>query len=81
MSKSKVFTVRDVDPEVVMEFKAAAVKEGLPMGKALTQAMEVWRNLPRRKPKRSMAAFKPFKGPKGTERLSEEIDKVLYGGD
>ena len=80
--KSKMLAVRDVDPEIFQEFKSETVKEGLTIGKALNQAMEFWMSGSKKKPKMSIAEFKPSKPwPKGTERLSEEIDKVLYGGE
>lgn len=71
-------TVKEVDERVFREFKAEAVKEGYTIGKALNFAMSmwVWKST---KPKRSLLDLKPVSFGKGTEKLSEEIDKVLYG--
>jgi len=35
-------TVRGVDAEVFRRFKAKAAEEGVKLGEALTQAMEIW---------------------------------------
>jgi len=40
--KKEMITIRDVDEEVLREFKAKATKEKMKMGKALTQAMKRW---------------------------------------
>ena len=70
-------SVRDVDDRVFKKFKAWAAEEDMPIGKALTMAMDqfiAWRN-----PKIKPTDIKPINLGKGSERLSEEIDKVLYG--
>ncbi|MBI4176392.1 MAG: hypothetical protein HY518_04250 [Candidatus Aenigmarchaeota archaeon] len=71
-------SVRDVDERVFREFKAQAVREGIPVGKYLTLAMNHWLG-ETRKPLQDIRNFKPFNFGKGTEKLSEEIDKILYG--
>ena len=71
-------SVREVDENVFREFKAEAVREGMPIGKALSLAMNQWLKQ-HKKPLRSVLDFKPVNLGKGTERLSEEIDKTLYG--
>lgn len=35
----------------------------------------------RKKPKKSLLDYKPTNWGKGTERVSEQIDKILYGND
>jgi len=80
MNKEMV-TVRDVDEEVLREFRTRAVKEGMKMGKALTQAMKRWL---REKEKATvdpkiLLRAKPFDWGPGTERTSKEIDEVVYG--
>lgn len=70
-------SVRDVDERVFKKFKAWAAEEDMPIGKALTMAMDqfvVWRDK-----KVKPTDFKPLDLGKGSERLSEEIDKILYG--
>ncbi len=70
-------SVRDVDEEAFKEFKAAAVKNGMKLGGALNLAMEIFKDKLERK--RKFTELKPIKGGKGTERVSEEVDKILYG--
>lgn len=75
---STQITVRDVDQEVFREFKAEAIKRGLTMGSALTIAMEKFKaELTKKKPK--FTSLKPVPWGKGTEHVSEEVDKILYG--
>ncbi len=70
-------TVREVDEQVFREFKSEATKQGLTIGSALTLAMEKFRtNLQKKK---KFTSLKPISWGKGTERLSEQIDEILYG--
>ncbi len=69
-------TVREVDEEVFQEFKAEATRLGLTMGSALTMAMEKFRAELRRK-KGTFLSLKPEAWGKGTERLSEDVDRIL----
>ncbi len=71
-------TVKNVDEKVFREFKAEAVMEGFNVGKALNLAMSMWL-WKSAKPKRSLLELKPVSFGKGTEKLSEEMDKILYG--
>lgn len=74
-------TVRDVDDEVLGLFKAKAAEHKMNMGKALTEAMQVWIRT-KEYPKKGGKAFskiKPFDWGKGTEKLSLQIDDILYG--
>jgi len=71
-------SVKNVEGEVFREFKAESVREGLEIGRSLTLAMKLWIDTHQRKPKLSLLNFKPRDWGKGAERLSEEIDKVLY---
>ena len=73
-------TVRDVDQEVFREFKAEAVKRGLTMGSALTLAMEKFK-VELTKKKQKFTTLKPVSWGRGTERVSEEVDKILYSGE
>lgn len=70
-------TVRDVDKDVFREFKADAMRQGLTIGGALNIAMEKFRT--QLGNKRKFTSLKPVDWGKGTEHLSEEVDKVLYG--
>ena len=71
-------SVKEVDEKIFREFKAEAVKEGFKVGKALTLAMMLWIHRSNKKPKMSLLDLKPTNWGKGTERLSEEADTVLY---
>lgn len=71
-------TVRDVDAGAYKEFKADAIRNGLTLGGALTLAMEKFRTeLTKKRPK--LSNFKPVDWGKGTELVSEEVDKIIYG--
>ena len=71
-------SVRDVDEKTFLAFKAEAVRESLPVGKALTLAMHTWLQQ-QEKPLKNLLSLKPINWGKGTERASEEIDRTLYG--
>ena len=72
-------TIRGLDEVVFRRFKAKAVEEGMRLGEAITQAMEMWIRQRSIKPKGSLLEIKPFNWGKGTEKSSIEIDKILYG--
>ncbi len=72
-------SVKNVDEDTFREFKAQAVRGGLKVGKALTLAMQEWLEKSEKKPKLSILDLKPSSWGKGTERLSENADEVLYG--
>lgn len=70
-------SIRDVDVGLFRDFKAKAVKEGLNVGKALNMAMNQW--LMQNKYRNNFLKLKPVDLGKGTENLSQDIDKILYG--
>jgi len=72
-------TVRGLNDGVFKKFKAKAVEEGMKLGEALTQAMELWIKQRGIKPKTSLLDIKTFNWGEGTEKVSTEIDKILYG--
>ena len=71
-------SVKNVEENVFLEFRAESVREKLPVGKALTFAMRYWLQQRKKKSKRSILNFKAMDFGKGTERLSEQIDEALY---
>ena len=71
-------SIRGVNEDIFKEFKAKAVEDGMTVGQALNLAMENWAWKSGKK--RSILDFKPTNWGKGTERTSEEIDEILYGG-
>jgi hypothetical protein len=76
--KSMNITVRGVDEKIFKEFKAEAVREGKKIGEALNEAMRVWLMRKRAK-KLKLLDLKPFDWGEGTERLSVEVDQIIYG--
>lgn len=74
-------TVRDVDPRTFREFKAESVRRGATLGETLTQALRLWMESRRGagQAKRSLLDFRPFDLGPGNERLSENVDSLLYG--
>lgn len=70
-------TVRDLDELTFKRFKA--VEEGMKLGEALTQAMEMWIKQGAVKPQASPLDIRPFNWGEGAERVSVEIDQILYG--
>lgn len=72
-------TIRDVNPQVFKEFKADAIRKGLTLGTAVTLAMEKFRSELTKKRPLFTALVTPFHGGKGTERVSEEVDSIMYG--
>lgn len=72
-------SVRDVDQKIFREFKAGVVREGLNLGKAITLAMQEWL-AKTKKHKMSLLDYKATQWGKGTEKTSEEIDRILYNG-
>lgn len=71
-------SIKNVDEHVFREFKAESVREGLKVGNALTLAMQLMLEKKEKKPKMSILDFKPRAWGKGTEKTSEEIDKIVY---
>jgi hypothetical protein len=79
MVKSMNLTIRDLNESVFRKFKAKAVGEGMKLGQALTQAMEIWIRQSTDKRDRSLLNLETFDWGKGTEKTSVEIDKNIYG--
>ncbi|HLC86468.1 MAG TPA: hypothetical protein VJG30_04240 [Candidatus Nanoarchaeia archaeon] len=79
MAKTQI-TVKEVEEKTFQELKAEAVRRKLTVGTALTLAIENWLSS-LKKPKESLLKWKPTNWGPGTERLSEQVDEVLYGDD
>ena len=71
-------SVKDVDDRIFREFRAESVREGMKVGKALNLAMKLWLDSKGRKPRLSIINLKPRDFGQGSERASEEIDKIVY---
>jgi len=73
-------TIRNLDPDAYRRLKAHAALTGKSIGEALNEAIRAYlgrRPLPARRG--SLASWQPVEFPAGNERLSEEIDSIVYG--
>jgi len=71
-------TIKNVDSDAFSELKAEAVRKKLPVGKALSLAIENWL-AESRKLRLPLSGWKTTKGGQNTRLLSEQVDSVLYG--
>jgi hypothetical protein len=75
-------TVRNIDESAYRALKARAALLGLPIGEVLSMAIRVYLSRPGPPAeRRSLADLRPIAFPPGCERLSEEIDSIVYGHD
>lgn len=75
-------TIRGLDPLAYKELKARAALEDRPIGELVNDAIRSYLNRPAPAEKTgSLRDIKPWNFGPGTERLSEQIDDVLYGGN
>jgi len=80
MRNKTQITVKEVDEKAFQNLKAEAAKRKMTVGTALTWAIENW--LSSLEPIRGrLSDLKPRDWGPGTERVSEEIDEILYGED
>lgn len=70
-------SVRNVDKRIFKEFKTQAIKEGLDVGTAVNMALEMW--VEKERGRKKFLELEPVDWGKGTERVSKEMDKTLYG--
>ena len=77
MSKIQV-TIKNVDEDAFSELKAEAARKKLPVGGALSLAIEKWVS-ESKKPLLPLTEWKTVKGGPETRFLSEQIDEILYG--
>jgi len=71
-------TIKNVDETAFREFKAVAARKGIKLGTALTIAIEKFKDELQKKHYK-FTALKPVKWGSGSERISVEIDEILYG--
>ncbi len=75
-------TVEGVDEAVFRHLEMRARMEEKDLGQLLTEAIEAYLRSPNWFPKiHSLADLEPEDFGPGTERLSEQVDEVLYGDD
>lgn len=73
-------TFKNVEEEVLKEFKMESIKEGRNLGALLTQVLMEWiEKRHQHTKKKKLLDFKPVNFGPGTEKLSEEVDKIVYG--
>ncbi len=80
--KKEILAVRDVDEEIYMKFRKAAITERIKMGEALTLAMKDWikkENKIERKNPRNLLKINGIIQTNKKVKWSEEIDEFLYG--
>jgi plasmid stability protein len=74
-------TIRNLDDESYRALKARAALEGKTIGEMVNEAIRALLDRPGGAPRRgSLRDLRPEPYPKGNEKLSEEIDALLYGG-
>ena len=73
-------TIRNLDEEAYRELKARAALTGKTVGELVNEAIRRYLSWQGPQLKRgSLRELVPEKYAKGTERLSEEIDAIVYG--
>lgn len=73
-------TIRNLDDELYRELKAEAARSGKTVGETLNEAMRAYLAHPTHlRKRRSLRELRPEEYPEGNERLSEEVDAVVYG--
>jgi len=71
-------TIKNVDEHAFSELKAEAAKKKLPVGRALSLAIENWLS-ESKKPRLFLSKWKTIKGGAKTRLVSEHTDSILYG--
>jgi len=75
-------TIRNLDNEIYRQLKAHAARTGRTIGEAINEAMRFYLAMPNPFDHRgSLFDLEPEPYPQGSERLSENIDQVVYGID
>jgi hypothetical protein len=73
-------TVRNLDEQIYRAIRARAVIEGRTVGDLLNEAMRAYLVRIAANHRRStLRVLEPEPFPEGNERLSEEIDSIVYG--
>jgi hypothetical protein len=73
-------TIRNLDPRAYRALKARAALLGLTVGEAVNDAIRVYLARPEAQPRRgSIRDLVPEAYPDGNDRLSEQIDDIVYG--
>lgn len=74
-------TLRKIDEPLYRALKARAAIKGHTIGELINEAIRAYiRGSKTVRESRSLRDLRPEPYPKGNERLSEKIDRLLYGG-
>ena len=72
-------TIRNLDEQTYRALKARAALAGKTVGEVLNEAIRLYLARPELPPRRgSLRDLTPEEYPEGNERLSEEIDAIVY---
>ena len=74
-------TIRNLDADLYRKIRARAALTGMTVGEAVSEAMRAYLARPETSKDGSLRDLAPEPFPDGNERLSEEIDAVVYGAD
>ncbi len=73
-------TIRNLDEAAYRSLKARAALAGKTIGAMVNEAIRAYMARPDLEPKLgSLSDLTPEQYPEGTERLSEDIDRIVYG--
>jgi plasmid stability protein len=73
-------TIRNLDDRAYRSLRAQAALEGRTVGELISEAIRRYlAGTAVQRPRSSLRALRPEPFPAGNERLSEEIDSVVYG--
>ena len=73
-------TIRNLDPKAYRAIKARAAMLGKTVGETINEAIRMYLARPESQPREgSLRDLLPQAYPLGNERLSEEVDAVVYG--
>jgi hypothetical protein len=72
--------IRNLDPNAYRALKARAAALGKTVGEAVNEAIRIYLARPESRPRRgSLRDLVPAPYPPGNERLSQDIDDIVYG--
>jgi plasmid stability protein len=72
-------TIRNLDPDLYRKLRSRAALNGQTIGEAVSAAMRAYLARPESAKTASLRDLVPEPFPPGNERLSEEVDAVVYG--
>lgn len=73
-------SIRNVDKELFEEIKRLAHRKNMNVGEAVNQALEGWKR-EHQQERISLLDINAWNWGEGTEHLSQEVDRTLYGKD